>query len=55
MARLGDVAAKYRTGVGLTVLAWVCLFVLPQAEVDRMALFYVAAAALLMLVPPSSP
>lgn len=53
VARLGDVAAKHKTAVGLTVLAWLCLFVVPQADVDRMALFCVAAAVLLMLFPPS--
>jgi hypothetical protein len=39
--------------VGLTVLGWLCLFVVPDAEVNRMALFWVAAAAFLMLFPPS--
>ena len=52
VARLGDGAAKHETAVGLTVLAWLCLFVVPQADVDRMALFCVAAAVLLMLFPP---
>jgi hypothetical protein len=53
MNRLDDVAAKHRTGVGLTLLAWLCLFVLPHAEVDRMGLFCVAAALWLTIFPPS--
>ena len=53
MNRLEDVAAKHRTAVVLFVLAWVYLFGLPQAEVDRMALFCGAAPLWLMLFPPS--
>lgn len=50
---LEDVAAKYKTGIGLTLLAFLCLFVVPHAEINRAALYSVAAAVWLMRFPPS--
>lgn len=53
MNRLDDVAAKHRTAVGPTVRGWLCRFGLPDAEVNRMALFCVAGALWMMVFPPS--
>lgn len=51
--RMVGVATNHRTAVGLILLAYACLFGVSQAEVDRAALFCVAAAAWLMIFPPS--
>jgi hypothetical protein len=54
MARLGDIGARHKTGIGLFVLGWLVLFVIPPADDVKAGLFFAAAAAWMQYKPPPS-
>jgi multidrug resistance efflux pump len=52
MARLGDVAAEHKTGLGLLIMAWLVFCVIPPKDYAKAELLFAGAAVWLALRPP---
>jgi hypothetical protein len=55
MARLGDLATKHKTGLGLLLIGWLVIYVIPHADQGTAGLLCAAAAAWLAYraLPPT--